>query len=120
MSQPKGKVPTHIKPKTIEIPSKVTTKLFAGFRISSEIRMHLNQSIQWKHATLLTASMPFSLQRIPYQGKEYLGFYLKSHRLTVKELREFQDMIKQEVNQYCPDLEVETMTVFIFPQVFIA
>lgn len=96
--------------------TKIDSKLFIGCRISSEIRMHLNKSIQWKHATILAEG----LKEVCYQDKEYLGFYLQSKKLTIKELGFFQQNIRQQLHIYCPALATEQLEIFIFPQVFLA
>lgn len=100
----------------IETSDRLSTKLFAGFPLNSEIRMHLNQSIHWKHATLLTQG----LQEIHYRGKEYLGHYLTTNKLTIKELELIQSSAKKQLNAYCPSLETENIVICIFPQVLIA
>lgn len=101
---------------TTELSSKVTTRLFAGCCINSEIRMHLNQSIQWKHATILTEG----LQETHYHSKDYLGLYLESKLLTTNDLNKIQQNIRDQLKIYCPSLETENITICIFPQVFIA
>lgn len=101
------------------LPDKLTTRIFAGCDLNSEIRMHLNQSVAWKHATILTALTCNRLQEISYRGKNYLGFYL-DHKITIKELIKVQQTIKQQLKSYCSGLEVENRAIYIFPQVFIA
>lgn len=99
--------------------SKISTKLFAGCSINSEMRMHLNQSIQWKHATLLSPSNR-DLQEVHSQGKDFFGHYLESNKLTINELKTIQQYIITQLKIYCPTLETENIKICLFHQVFIA
>lgn len=99
--------------------NSVTTRLFTGCHINSEIRMHLNQSIQWKHVILIPSSER-NLQEIHYRGKEYFGLYVESQKISLIDLTNIQQTIKDELKNYCPDFDPELIKVCIFPQVFIA
>lgn len=107
---------------TTDTSNKVTTKIFAGCHITSEIRMHLNQSIQWKNAVILakTSSSNPGIQEVHYHGKDYFGHYTTSNSLIVNDLITFQSSIRQQLKNYCPTLEVENIKICVFPQVFIA
>lgn len=103
---------------SIETKNKVSTRLFVGCLITSEIRMHLTQSIQWKHAMLATNNE--TIQEIHYQNKEYLGLYLAFTQTTLEELKKNQDQIRTQLKIFCPNLETENVSICIFPQVFVA
>lgn len=104
---------------TTDTLKSVSTRLFAGCFINSEIRMHLNQSIQWKHA-ILTPSADRILHEVHFHGKDYFGLYADCKKITIKDLTMIQQNIRQELKKYCPDLVVENIKICIFPQVFIA
>lgn len=107
---------------TTDTSHKVTTKIFIGCHITSEIRMHLNQSIQWKNASILNSASSSTpeLQEIHYHGKEYLGLYSPNKTLTIKDLTTEQNNILYQLKKYCPTLEVENIKIYVFPQVFVA
>lgn len=105
---------------TAKTTSPLNTKLFAGCHINSELRMYLNQSIQWKHAMILTPSAERTWQEIHYHGKDYFGLYIDSKKVSVKDLTAIQQNIRESLKNYCPDVEAENIKVCIFPQVFIA
>jgi hypothetical protein len=99
--------------------NKITTKTFLGIYISSEMRMHLNQSITWKHA-VITPLQKKSFKEVHCQGKDYIGFYLEKNITTLQELTSAQEELKEQIKIYCPEIEVENQKICIFPQVFVA
>ena len=107
---------------TTDTSSKVATKIFTGCHITSEIRMHLNQSIQWKNAIILATASTTNpeAQQIHYKGKDYFGLYSPNKTLTIKDLTSTQHTIRQQLKNYCPTLEVENIKICVFPQVFVA
>lgn len=105
---------------TTDTSSKITTKIFAGCHISSEIRMHLNQSIQWKNATILATPSNPGMQEINYHGKSYIGQYTSHKTLIINDIVTSQQNIRDQLKIYCPTLEVENIKIYVFPQVFIA
>ena len=99
---------------------KINTKIFAACLITAEIRMHLNFSIDWKHASLSTSSESARFQEIRYHGKDFFGFYIDHKTYKINELDEIQSKVRNQLKTYCPKLETETLDICIFPQVFIA
>lgn len=100
--------------------SKITTRLFAGCQITSEVRMHLNQSIQWKHAGIDAELGSDRMQEVHYRDKDYFGFYYSGETIGCKDLNGLQHKIRGELKLYCPDLETDHCAVYIFPQFFVA
>lgn len=105
---------------TNETPNQLCTKIFIGCAISSEIRMHLNHSIEWKHAALISASTQEGLQIVSSHGNDYLGFYSTQKHLTIKDLKETQETIIVQIKSYLPKLDTQNLKICIFPQVFVA
>lgn len=104
-----------------DLGNKVTIKLFAGLYLSSEIRMNLNQSKIWKQASIASGDKAHSeLIEVHHHGKDYLGCYLPSPKITLAQLNEINDQIKMSLKSYCPDLDPENAKVCIFAQVFVA
>lgn len=106
---------------SLELENKVTVKLFVGCHLNSEIRMLLNQSKLWKQ----TAIMPSrkngkELLEVHFHGKDYFGRHLPSEKVTLVELRETEDLVKDRLKAYCPEYDAESIKICIFPQVFVA
>lgn len=101
---------------TSDLSNKLESKLFLGCCLTSEMRMHLDKSIQWKHATIMAEG----LQVVHYQGKDYLGLYLDAKKASLQELNALQKSIQVQLHMYCPKLETDHIEICIFPQVFLA
>lgn len=100
--------------------TQITTRLFVGCVITSELKMHLNKSIKWKHTNILASKSPTDLRGIHHAGKDYIGLYSDQDKYTVAELKKLLDTIKQQLKIYCPEIDIEKVKSTVFPQVFIA
>lgn len=99
---------------------KVSTRIFVGFLITAELKMHLNLSIKWKHANILGKKSKDILQEVHFHGKDFIGLYVPDTKLTVSSLLEYEKNIKQQLHTFCPKVEIENVDSIVFPQVFIA
>lgn len=99
---------------------KVTTRLFVGCAVTSELKMYLSQSIKWKHVNILATKNPEDLSIIHHHGKDYIGLYAQHDKITVAELEEIEKIIKQQIQIYCPQIEIQKVNSVVFPQLFIA
>lgn len=102
------------------IKSALSIRLFVGCPLNSEIKMHLNQSRQWKQTTISPHRNNKELIEIHHQGKDYLGYHLDLEKATLADLKQIEEHVKGQLQIFCPDLEIEKIKVCIFPQVFIA
>lgn len=100
--------------------NSVTVKLFVGFELTSEIRIHLSQSKEWKQALIDRSDPSETLIECPYQEKTYLGRYLASNILTVQELKNQAKLINKLMETYCPSLDLEILSLHFFPLVLVA
>lgn len=82
------------------------TKLFLGTRLTPDLKMHLHRE-------------PEGLQKIPYEGKEYLGFYLPYLHPTVEEIRQCCAQFTQQIQSLFPHMRADALPVVIFPQIFL-
>lgn len=105
---------------TSKTANQVTLRLFIGCLLTSEIKMHLNQSNQWKHLVISPTKSENDLVEVHYRGKDYLGSYLPRDTLSIDDLKKIEKPIKQSLKAYCPGLEVENLKLQIFAQVFVA
>jgi len=100
--------------------SNVTLKYFVGCHIGSELKMHLNHSIKWKHANILINESTQHLQSVHYQGKDYIGSFLTGDKFTIEELKAYENKIQSLLGDYCPKYEIKNLQTLVFPQVFVA
>lgn len=103
----------------INIKDRVTAKLFVGCIITSEVRMHLNQSVGWKTALIIPNGDFHDLKEVHFQDKDYIGVFSPATNITLKELKEFEKIVSDKLLEYCPELSVNSVKFCVFPQVFV-
>ena len=94
--------------------NRLTVKLFIGFLLTSELRMHHKQSLKTKNV------LAHGLDQVRYRSKEYLGFYLPHENIPLAELKKIQEEVQKRLSIQCPTLQKEYLNIFIFPQLFVA
>lgn len=104
---------------TTNLTEKTSKKLFIGFQINSHLKMHLNSSLEWSKAKELASKDEQNLTIIPYEGKEYIGFYLSKNRLTINQLMENERQLSEILQQYCPKLDCSQLKSSVLSQYFI-
>lgn len=104
----------------MNITNKINNKLFSGYLLTSEIRMHLNQSKIWHQISILPADDEKELLEVRHQGKDYIGRYLKESYTSLSDLKEVAAAIQQRLQDYCPNYHPLAGKVCIFSQVFVA
>lgn len=97
----------------------VSVKLFVGFQVTSEIKMHLNRSKAWRQASVLKPAER-DLIEVHHHGQDYVGRFLPQDRLILSEVRDNDILAKQALKNYCPDCNLDGMTIRVLPQVFVA
>lgn len=99
---------------------KISIRLFVGCLITSELRMHLNQSIEWKHLNIINNKDLKTLTEVPYKSKNYLGIYTDKLEMMLSDLKNTQASVEQLLKKICPQYPIENAGFVIFSQVFIA
>jgi len=100
--------------------NKLTVKLFVGCSLSSELKMNLNQSKTWKQASIVPASAYDDLIEIHFHGKDFVGSYLSTDKITVAELQTHEAHLRERLQHYCPAFDLNGIKPCVFAQVFIA
>lgn len=95
----------------------ILAKLFVGFLISSEVKMHLNDSSSWQNAKAIPSDE--TLVEIRHQGNDYIGFYLKDTIIQLLQLKEYEEKAEKTLKSYCPQLPAKAYRFVIFSQLFI-
>lgn len=99
------------------ITPSITLKLFAGFKVTSELRMHLNHSSLWKENEILNKEN--SLKKVNFEDEEYLGLYLSVPFISLNEIAYLEDSLKQTLLEICPQYKQEKLILHLFSQPFI-
>ncbi len=81
------------------------TKLFVGTRFTSELKMRIGSDLS-------------PMTAIPYEGKEYIGYYLESNP-TVAQIRTCCDEFLIKLQEHCPEHRVDNLPIVVFPQAFV-
>lgn len=97
---------------------KVSIKLFLGVLITSELRMHLNSSVAWKHAAI--DRQPDAPIETQYQDHKYLGIHLECDAAPLKHFHELYSKIQDSIARYCPEFNNDQLKPYILPQIFIS
>lgn len=97
----------------------VSVKLFIGFQVTSELRMHLHRSKSWQQASVLNAN-DRDLVEVHHHGEDYVGRFLPQDRLILSEVVANDNLAKQALKNYCPECNMDGVTVRVLPQVFVA
>lgn len=101
------------------VEKKLLLKLFAGFLITSELRMHLNQSIRWKEAKILKEFDATHLVEVHFKDENYIGKFLKQPMAKLSELKVCEQEIREGLKIYCPTFRQEKCRLKILFQQFI-
>lgn len=100
------------------ISTNAKAKLFAGFLLSSELKMHLHSSPEWKTLAIMPeASQEF--QEIHYDNLNYVGHYLAEEKLTIIEIKAHEVQMTQKLLSFCPKLDSTHLKFTILSQIFI-
>lgn len=97
--------------------NRIQVKIFVGFELKIDISISLNKNSLWKEAEVSKTS---ELQEVRYQEKNYIGRFLSHEIVTMINLQEITAKVREELQAFCPEKDLSTLKIQIFPQVFIA
>ena len=104
---------------SMQIQNRITAKLFIGFLLTSEVKMHLNQSPTWKKSQVGRSDESSELIEVRYEDHDYIGRYLKESKILLNDLKQYEQITTQQLQSYCPKLPMTSFKFSVFPQVFI-
>ena len=105
---------------TLNTSQSVCTKIFIGVAIHAELRIQLNQSHAWKQSRVTAGQDPLEPIEVRFHQKDYLGFQTEGSICPWPLLQKNQQLTKQALLRYCPQLNSDALNVHLFPQNFIA
>lgn len=94
----------------------ITYKLFTGFSVNSELRMHMRLSPKWKEHQIVK---PFEVMLVRYQDKEYLGCYIEHPQITLPSLEKVENQLRKEIQDIFPKYPLDAHKLYLFSQAFI-
>ena len=97
----------------------ISAKLFIGCYLSPDLRIQLNQSLEWKQSRLLTEPGTEPVE-IRHEGRDYLGFFLPRERAELLEVRANATPIHNAIRRYCHRYPVDRLRLYVFPQLFVS
>lgn len=92
----------------------IQSKFFLGYILSKELKIHLNQNSKWKEHKLTGELL---LTETYWQEKEYVGIFIPS-LLSYVQLKEKEKEVKSHLQSYCPKLNLDKHSVYLFSQLF--
>ena len=93
----------------------IELQLFLGYLQNKEIKYHLLQSTKWKQDQLLHLS---TLKEIHWNAQDYIGLSIPSF-LSPSQILDLEMNIKNQLQVYCPKLNLDRYSPFLFSQLFI-
>lgn len=93
----------------------IQVKIFIGFIQNNEIKASLRENAKWKE-TKLEGQCP--LIETTLDEKDYIGFFIPSPT-NYLELKEKESAVKTELQNFCPKLNVDKHSIYLFPQFFL-
>ncbi|MFI0435204.1 MAG: hypothetical protein ACH350_05690 [Parachlamydiaceae bacterium] len=94
----------------------IQIRLFMGFLFNKELKIHLNQNSKWREAKLIGEC---SLIEAISQDKEYLGCFIPS-LIPYDELKKQERDVRDQLQIYCPKLNLDKRSIYLFSQLFIS
>ncbi len=95
-------------------------KIFAGFYLTSELKMNLDASQEWNLLKILPKSENHKLMITRFEGDEYIGVYLTSESIEVQHLKDIHEDLEKKVISLCPKLNPNKLQFKLFSQPLIS
>lgn len=103
-----------------ETKNRITVKIFTGFKLTVELKLQLNKSHAWKQDSIVQDQTKKNFTKVHHQGKEYIGCYNNHIMLSIRDIQKQEQIMRQSFQEYCPEFNVESLMISIFPQVFVS
>ncbi|MDF2577867.1 MAG: hypothetical protein K0S74_1351 [Chlamydiales bacterium] len=97
----------------------IKVQLFVGCLLTSELKLQLSLSQNWKQDKLFPANDKDSIKEIRYKEKEYVGFLLDAPKVSLRETEAKLKKLQIQLSDYCESLEPEQFKAYLLPQIFL-
>lgn len=97
----------------------ITFKLFAGFPVNSELKMHVKMSKNWKEHQIIQKKTSEDLQLVHFNEKDYLGYYLESSIISMQDVGALEKKIRAAFDDFFPKYSSDSLSLYFFAQAFI-
>ena len=91
-------------------------RIFIGFVLSKGLNMHLHQNPKWEEAKFTKETVFIETN---CQEKTYIGRFIPKG-LTCDELKKKELEVREQLQIYCPKLNLDKHSVYLFSQLFIS
>lgn len=91
--------------------SEVIAKIFVGFAVTANLKMHMQKSSSWKVGE--------NLQVTHFQQKEFIGCFMEEKMTSLNEVRKLEEKIRESLRKHFPDLVESALKCNTFSQTFI-
>lgn len=98
------------------VANSVTFRLFIGFLITPELKMELSRNARWKEAEI---TLQKNLEKVRFDEKEYIGRYLDSLILPLKDLPAIEKTFYADFTSLFPEFKQDRLSLRLFSQPFI-
>lgn len=98
----------------------ISSKIFLGFQITPELRLHLNGSDSWKRQKTLSSQANDSLKEVHHNDKEFIGRFLAKENPALEDLQQEMKSVHSELVLHCEELCTSSLTSAVFPQIFLS
>lgn len=102
-----------------EVSDHIKVKFFIGFPVTSEVRMHLRNSEQWKQFQLLRSHLDDGILETTLKGKPFVGRFIETEGVSIRMLEKLSESMKEKLSAFTSKSCVESLTLTVFPQVFL-
>lgn len=97
----------------------IAFKLFVGFLVTSELRMHLKLSEKWKEHVIVQKYAPEDLQLVHFEEKDYFGYYQDPAYLQIRDVEKVELKIRDSLMELVPKYQPDSLMLYLFVQSFI-
>jgi len=102
-------------PKIINAMKGIQAKIFLGYLLKSDLKLHLAQSSEWQRAQSLNENI---LLEVNHEEKDYLGVWLDSP-ISYELIKKTEDKVRSQLQLYCPKFKLDTLPQYFFSQIFV-
>lgn len=102
-----------------ESSNKISSKIFVGCKITSELRIHLNNSILWKQKQTLPKKNDSDLREVHRKDQSYIGVFLSTQNPSLESLKKTKKILFEKIRKLSSELDMDLLKAIVFPQVFL-